>query len=221
MANQVTLGWGRSELATACLAWDAAAGADVQRPPGAHWTRRRGVQGYSGSAGDKPQTWTANACAAAPPAPSNLCLAESIHAAPRGHRRGRRSDARSAAHRCASRVWTQPARRGTRRGHALHADQPDAGTGTASSSCTPPSSAPSTMRCETPKRDSSPARRRSTCGRISRLSSHAAVSVVREFGSGFGVRGSGSRFGVRGSGFRVPGARFEVRGSGFRVRGRG
>jgi urease accessory protein len=28
MANQVTLGWGRSELATACLAWDAAAGAD-------------------------------------------------------------------------------------------------------------------------------------------------------------------------------------------------
>jgi urease accessory protein len=29
MTNQVTLGWGRSELATACLAWDAAAGTEA------------------------------------------------------------------------------------------------------------------------------------------------------------------------------------------------
>jgi urease accessory protein len=30
MINQVTLGWGRSELATACLAWDAAGGEESQ-----------------------------------------------------------------------------------------------------------------------------------------------------------------------------------------------
>ena len=76
MTNQMTLGWGRSELAAACLAWDAAAGADSN-------ARLERIGLVAGACKVIPAVRETSLrlgrrtlALLSPPAPSNLCLAE-------------------------------------------------------------------------------------------------------------------------------------------------